>query len=148
MAPRGKGGGKKKNAGRKEGGPEATSIHSDPDLEEAEVIGAQLWAAFAHGAQIARIPPEVVRLGRRLSGPHVKENVKDLLADPRLLTRTLDCAERVGVLARSKTPPTQPPTVDDVAFADAWQQVAGEQKKTLERLGSIFGTQRMMGGAC
>jgi hypothetical protein len=142
MAPKGKGRGRKKSAGAHGGGAQ------DPALENAEAIGSQLWAAFAHGAQIPRVPLEVVRLGRRLSGPHVLENVENLLADSKLMARTLGCAERVGALARDKMPESDPPTVDEVAFADAWQQVADEQKETLERLRSIFGIQRILGGAC
>lgn len=119
-----------------------------PDPEEAEVIGAQLWAAFAHGAGVSRIPPEVVRLGRRLSGPHVRANLHALLDEPGLLERTLLCAERVGALARARAPETHPPTVDEIAFADAWQEISEDQKRALERLRRVFGTQRALGGAC
>ena len=80
----------------------------------------------------------------------MRRNVRELLADPALLARTLECAHLVGVIARYNTvsTPEAPPTVDAAAFVDAWHQVQKEQKAKLERLRRIFGTTVRMGGAC
>src|SRR5262245_51832488 len=62
--------------------------------EEAEVIGALLWAQFARSIGTCTIDRDVVEKGRELTRGYVRKNVVEQPTFP--IDETLECARKCG----------------------------------------------------
>lgn len=120
-----------------------------PVGDEAELIGAILWAAFAKAAKIKNIPTDVAGEGRRLSEGPIRTHLNDWGLENFPLDKTMKCARDAGAYARDQAGDGAPISAQN--FRDAWTHIHDRQVAILKRLSKKQHTEEyvhVLGGAC
>ncbi len=115
-------------------------------IDDADLVGVVLWAAFKEGVGDKQVPEDVKALAWKRSEAIVRKNMKNGIENfP--ITRTINCANQTGIEARKRA--GKAVTISTQNYNEAFDYVHHRQLKILNRLTKMKGNDlNILGGAC